>query len=389
MSSPIAPSMLEPSARRSNAQARAVPSTRNPLSFKTAAAWALLVALLMSTQYLVQPFVWINWPVEDVLKGWLEVAWDRIVVAVPIALTLVIATRVTNDALIVRALAVAAAIVVGAATGEAALLIIGSSGVRTGTTAIVGSVMQWSGVALCAFGTYFLWSRHLQTEAMARALDLARSANEAMLIETRLRSLRQQIEPHFLFNTLATIRRLREIDSSEGATLLRHLVNYVDSSARSAERLTTVGDEADLVASYLGIVAIRLGGRLSVRVDVPLELRSWTCPPLVMATLVENAVKHGVTPCSDATTIAVVVRKQSGSLVLCVEDTGVGISSAAETFGGTGIGLANIRAQISALYAHQAALTIERNEPRGVRAIVRLPLVASNASTSRRTVTLP
>ena len=254
-----------------------------------------------------------------------------------------------------------------------ALLVVGSPGVRTGSTAVLGSVIQWSGVALCAFGTYYLWTRYLEAETNARTLELARSANDAMLVETRLRSLRQQIEPHFLFNTLATIRRLNEIDSSEGARLLRHLVNYLRSATNSEDRLSSVGKEADLAASYLGIVAIRMGGRLRFTIDVPAQLRRCKCPPLVVATLVENAVKHGVAPCSDQATIGVFARERNGLLEVRVEDTGVGISSSAETTGGTGIGLANIQAQL-ALYAQGASLSIERNEPRGVRAVVRLPV---------------
>ena len=367
------PALSMLSSTRSFASRPSLPWAVNQLSYKTAAVWAAVVALSMSTQYLIQPFVWTYWSAAEVLEGWIEVAWDRIVVALPIALAIVIATRVKSDALIERALAIAAAIVIGAVIGEVTLLVVGSPGVRTGSTAVLGSVIQWSGVALCAFGTYYLWTRYLEAETNARTLELARSANDAMLVETRLRSLRQQIEPHFLFNTLATIRRLNEIDSSEGARLLRHLVNYLRSATNSEDRLSSVGKEADLAASYLGIVAIRMGGRLRFTIDVPAQLRRCKCPPLVVATLVENAVKHGVAPCSDQATIGVFARERNGLLEVRVEDTGVGISSSAETTGGTGIGLANIQAQL-ALYAQGASLSIERNEPRGVRAVVRLPV---------------
>jgi signal transduction histidine kinase len=371
-------SMLDPVARTSPLP-HCIAPLGNRLSFTTASVWALAVALLMSTQYLVQPFVWTYWSIDEVLQGWIEVAWDRLLVAVPIGLAVAAATRLKGHPLIARAVGIAAAILIGAGIGEAAMLIFGSPGVRSGTTAVVGSLMQWSGVALCAFGTYYLWNRHFETEAAARAIALARASNEAMAVETRLRSLRQQIEPHFLFNTLATVRRLQEIDSSEGAALLHHLVEYLQSTTSSAGRLTKVGDEVKLVESYLGIVAIRMRGRLKVEIRVPADLRQYACPPLVVATLVENAVKHGVTPCPDPTKIAVVARTHAGTLELRVEDTGIGMSSATETFGGTGIGLANIRAQLSAVYGRVASLTIERNEPRGVRAIVLLPRAFSES----------
>ncbi len=137
----------------------------------------------------------------------------------------------------------------------------------------------------------------------------------------------------------------------------------------------TLGDEVDLVRSYLAIVEMRMSGRLTVIFDVPDSLRDHASPPLTLATLVENAVKHGITPAPDGGTITVSARCDADALELVVADTGVGISGSAQTsMGGAGIGLANIRSRLRALYRGAASLRITGNAPRGVRAVIRLPL---------------
>jgi hypothetical protein len=177
----------------------------------------ILIAMLMSMQYLVQPFVWRNWPWDDVLAGWLDIARDRIVVATCIGIALVAASR----------------------------------------------------------------------------LPLATSRGRAVTF---------------------------------GAAIL--------------------GMEIDLASAYLGVVAQRMDGRLALRLDVSADLRGEPFPALTIATLVENAVKHGIAPAPGGGTISVTARRQGRMLQVEVADTGVGFSGTS----GSGIGLANIRARLSALY---------------------------------------
>lgn len=370
--SPFAPT--SPDAVTFQAFAKADPPSRGwRLSVPTAARWSVAVAVAMSTQYLFQPFVWAHWPVDEVLLGWLEVVFDRVLMALCIALALAEVTRLRARRLSTRALLIAAAIVSGAAVGEIALLFSGSPGVRRDESAVLGSVIQWTLLALCISGMYYLWARSNNAYAAARASELQRSMIEALRVQTELQSLRHQIDPHFLFNTLATIRRLNETGPRDGAKLLRHLLDYLRSTMPVSARHTTLGEEVDLVTSHLAIVALRMGGRLAVRFDVPDELRECACPPLTLATLVENAVKHGITPSPNGGTIVVSARRDGDSLELRVEDTGVGMSVPEASFGGTGIGLANTRARLRVLYGDRGSLALAANAPRGVRAIVRLP----------------
>jgi sensor histidine kinase YesM len=344
------------------------------LPLATAARWALLLGLFMSTQYLVQPFVWANWPVDDVLVGWIEVAGDRVLVAMTIALALVLATRLPARRLPARTMLIAVASVAGAATGHAILFAAGLTAVRPEASAVFGSIAQWSGLALCVSGMYYLLAGANEASAATREHELSRSTAEALRVQAELQSLRNQIDPHFLFNTLATVRRLKETDHADGERLLRHLVRYMQSTMRSGKPVTTLGDEIDLVTSYLAIVAVRMSGRLAVEIDVPEELRACACPPLTLATLVENAVKHGIGPCADGGTVAVRARRQGTILELCVEDTGAGMAAAAATPGGSGIGLANTRARLRALHGEEASLRMDANIPHGVKASIRLPL---------------
>jgi signal transduction histidine kinase len=344
------------------------------LSGATAARWAVVVAVLMSTQYLVQPFVWKYWPVDEVLLGWLEVLRDRVAVALAIACALVLVTRAPARSPSSRAILIAAAIPCGAVAGELAVLAIGLPGERTDPTSVFGGVAQWTGLALCVAGMYFLWVRNNEARAAARTSELQRSTAEALLVQAQLQSLRQQIEPHFLFNTLATIRRLKETEPADGERLLRHLIDYLRSTMPASQHRTTLGDEVDLVGSYLAIVAIRMSGQLTFDFDVPPELRAHECPPLTLATLVENAVKHGITPAPAGGSIFVRARRVEGVLEIVVADTGVGITTSQEAcMGGSGIGLANVRARLRALYGGAASLSITGNVPHGARAVIRLP----------------
>jgi signal transduction histidine kinase len=346
-----------------------------PLSLGTSLRWAVVVALCMSTQYLFQPFVWKYWPVGDVLIGWGEVVRDRVLVAVTIALAVVLATRIPAHRLPARAGLLALAIVAGAGIGQVALLASGSPYVGGDLSAALGRAIQWTGLALCVSGTHLLWLRDSQARAAARASEFSRSTTEGLLVRTQLQFLRLQIEPHFLFNTLATIRRLQETQPEEGGRLLHHLIRYLRSTMPASVQQTALGEEVDLVESYLAIIAMRMPGRLAVQVDVPEALRGCGCPPLTLATLVENAVQHGIRPLPEGGAIAVRARRDGNMLEIAVVDTGVGIAAAANSAsGGTGLGLSNVRARLRALYGNSATLALTGNVPRGMRAVIRLPI---------------
>jgi signal transduction histidine kinase len=340
------------------------------LSARLVLPWAVVIGLLKSIQFLLQPFVWEHWPLDEVLLGWLDVALENTIVAVAIALALLAGVHVPLRGA-ARALRVAVAILFGAAVGQFVLVALDLSGAAQGLATFIGRVLAWSLVAGSVAGIYALWWRSMDERAALDDADLRRIEAEHQLLQARVQTLRSQIEPHFLFNTLATVRRLHHTDPGEGAALLAHFIDYLRMALPVLqERATSLGQEADLVHAYLSVVAVRMSGRLQVAWDVPDALRASEFPPLVMATLVENAVKHGIAPATEGGTLSIAARRDAGDLEVTVCDTGVGFSAS----GGSGIGLANIRARLNALYGPAGRLALSANTPHGVRACLRLPL---------------
>jgi signal transduction histidine kinase len=192
--------------------------------------------------------------------------------------------------------------------------------------------------------------------------------------EIRLRFLRSQIEPHFLFNALANVKRLYETQPSSGRDLLRSIADYLElalSTGRMGCR--TVADELALTRAYLDIFAVRMGERLRVELDVPEELRAAPMPPLMLGTLVENALKHGIGPRAQGGKIRIEIRREGPDLVARVSDDGLGFRDAS----GSGVGLSNTRARLSTLFGDRGRLDLGRNPGGGVVATLRLPLEAT------------
>ena len=139
-----------------------------------------------------------------------------------------------------------------------------------------------------------------------QATELRRAQMERQIAQSRLQMLRSQIEPHFLFNTLATVRRLHHTEPAQGAQLLTHFLDYLRLTLPTLhDEGATLGQEIDLVQAYLGVVAVRMSGRLQVSFEVSDELRACEFPALSIATLVENAVKHGIAPAPEGGAIQV------------------------------------------------------------------------------------
>jgi sensor histidine kinase YesM len=200
------------------------------------------------------------------------------------------------------------------------------------------------------------------------AIDSARMDEQTA--QARLQMLEAQIEPHFLFNTLANVKRLYETDRGSGARMLRNLKEYLAVALpqmRAAD--ATLGREVDHVTAYLGIQQIRMGRRLAFGIDVPDALRGVRMPPLMLLTLVENAIKHGLSPLPEGGRIDVRASMVEGQMRLQVADTGQGFTKS----GGGGTGLANIRARLSTQFGTAASLSLALNVPRGVVATLVIP----------------
>jgi len=188
--------------------------------------------------------------------------------------------------------------------------------------------------------------------------------------EARLQMLEAQIEPHFLFNTLANVRRLYETDRAAGARMLRNLKDYLAVALpdlRASE--STLGREVDHATAYLNIQQIRMNRRLTFAFDVPDELRHARMPSLMLLTLVENAIKHGLGPLPEGGRIDVRACVQGDLLRVDVADTGRGFAKSE----GGGTGLANTRARLASHYGAKASFTLALNQPNGVIATLLLP----------------
>jgi LytS/YehU family sensor histidine kinase len=204
-------------------------------------------------------------------------------------------------------------------------------------------------------------------EVEARRLGTVRD-----LAEARLQALQSQIEPHFLFNSLAHVRRLYRTDPRAGKLTLQHLSRYLGSALR-ALRDPWVALEKDiaLALDYLNVQKIRLGERLEFAVDLDAGAIEARVPPLTVVTLVENAIKHGIAPMPAGGGVTIAARRIGSTVRVDVSDTGRGFQRTV----GAGVGLANLRGRLATLHGEAAALSLQQNMPRGVIATVVVPAV--------------
>lgn len=220
--------------------------------------------------------------------------------------------------------------------------------------------------------TYFLSERIQTLDAEVKQRRLNEVEREKREVEAHLRLLQAQIEPHFLFNTLANVSSLIEVDAAKARHLLDRLNDWLRVAlARTRSASTTLGDELTMLENYLQILQMRFGTRLRWQMAVTEEVRSTQFPPMLLQPLVENAIRHGIEPKVGGGQLHISADIAQGMLRLCVDDDGVGFSG--KTSGG-GAGLENIRARLTALYGASAKLDLHTNEMGGVSAVLELPL---------------
>ena len=197
------------------------------------------------------------------------------------------------------------------------------------------------------------------------------------VVEARLAAMQAQVEPHFLFNTLASIDHLIEVDPSRASTMQKNLIALLRASMPAMrESETSLGRELAVVRPYLEILRVRMGDRLQTAVNVSDGLNSADFPPMMLQSLVENAIKHGLEPKAEGGALTVGAEVVDGRLEVSVTDTGVGFGRAATA--GTGIGLSNIRERLKLLYGGDAELRIADNEPSGTRITIVVPYRTAN-----------
>lgn len=271
-----------------------------------------------------------------------------------------------------RMLGMILAVPVGATAGVGlSILLLGRRG------SVWMSEMAWQSVLIgLLFGTaisalFYLRSRMDQLEAELKERQLREALAEKARVDARLRMLQAQIEPHFLFNTLANLAVLVRSDPARAERLLADLIAYLRATLqRTREAESTLGDEIELLRRYLDILGLRFGERLRVVFEVPDSLRSRPFPLLLLQPLVENAVTHGIEPKVGGGEVRIAADEENGRLRLRVSDTGVGLREGGT---GTGFGLENVRQRLAALFGGAASLDVRGNPQGGVSATLELP----------------
>ena len=209
--------------------------------------------------------------------------------------------------------------------------------------------------------------RRKAEEALARD-----NATEKELTVAKLALLHAQVEPHFLYNTLASAQVLTRGDPAKADQMLGSLITYLRHSLPRAERsLSTIGAELELTRAYLEILRIRMGERLTLQLQVPDAVKAVPIPSMMLQTLAENAIKHGLEPVPGGGTIWIFARVAGDKVSVTVADDGRGFS---EDSAGTGIGLRNVRERLQLAYGDAASLTLGANFPRGVAATLTVPV---------------
>ena len=214
-----------------------------------------------------------------------------------------------------------------------------------------------------------------QREALAAhqatRFQLERSELERQALDARLRLLQAQVQPHFLFNTLANVRALVRSGSPQAGAVLDSLIAYLRASVPQLdEPMSTLGRELDLVRAYLELMHMRMPDRLQFALYSDEAATGLRCPPMALLTLVENAVRHGIDPSEEGGRIEVGVSVREGRCIARVVDTGVGMQAGS---GGLGTGLATLRERLALAFGGDAQLRITGLVPHGVSAEIEFP----------------
>ena len=275
-----------------------------------------------------------------------------------------------------RAAAFALAVVAGCAVGALATSIVLDASLEQATVGTAASLLLRRALKTWApaMAGLFLLERSARRSAILRQAELDRRRLEGQMLEARLQVMQAQVEPHFLFNTLAHLQRLYATDPVRARRMLDSFCDYLRAALPQMRGTrSTLGRELELATAYLAMQQIRMGRRLRVAVTVPDELRNAGLPPMMLLSLTENAIKHGLASLREGGEIRIDAAATESRLRVSVNDTGVGLG-ASGSGGGSGVGLSNIRSRLSALHGERGRLSLTPNAPHGVIATIELPL---------------
>ena len=258
-----------------------------------------------------------------------------------------------RGAALLLGLGLPAGVLAGIALGD---MLAGPSTVAGGAGAIAVFGLAVAGAMTAAF-----YSRGRQ-EALARQVEAA-----------RLAALKAQLDPHMLFNTLATLRALIATDPPRATAMLDRLVGFLRATLGASRAEThSLAAERAWIEDYLALMQIRLGARLTARWDIPTALEPVQVPALLLQPAVENAIRHGIEPKPEGGRIEISARREGGELLLRVRDTGVGLPAAAQDR----FGLVQLRERLRLLHGSAASVTLAAagDAEGGALVTLRLPM---------------
>ena len=377
MPSPPLPAFDEPSTRASDGDLRvdgapSAPAARRPLREGLTierVGWVTAIALLAAGS-----MVWFfGNDFLDLLVSTLCVAYTTMLLFTMAGnLGLVQRGRVPREA------AQIVAVIAGSALGTVVAQVVKGRSLDDLLTERLSGFVATSGLGI-GFGCvvvalYFYRERDARLRAdmarMAAEFDASRAREEQQMLDARLRLLQAQVEPHFLFNTLANVQHLTATDPARAGEMLGSLIRYLRAALpQMREHSSTLAREVAMVRAYLEIQQVRMGDRLRFAIDVPDDVASHAMPPMLLISLVENAVKHGIDPQPCGGRIDIRAVRFGDRNRVSVADTGAGLAEHV----GIGIGLGNIRERLATLHGREARLELHENAPRGVVATLEWP----------------
>jgi sensor histidine kinase YesM len=328
-------------------------------------------------------------PFSGWLLGWAEMFAHTMLFGVAMLLAVVYASHRCPRAGRRQYLAVALAILLSCALASVLSIVLETRGALVHEDFYSGqleflpfflsTLLRYSVLGALVAGAYLFLRTEAESAVAAHQCDVEAARLEEQAAQARLQVLEAQIEPHFLFNALATVKRLFQTNPDTGDRMLQNMMRYLAIALpqmRAGD--STVGREVALAEAYLDIQKIRMGRRLAYRVDVPDNLRNALLPSLMLPTLIENAIKHGIGPLRAGGSIEIHAGAADGQLRVSVADTGRGIGESS----GVGTGLANLRARLAAKYGTGGRLSLAPVRPHGVSFTLVLPLFIDASTTA-------
>ncbi len=338
-----------------------------------------LVTLLLSLGALFSPALLDFFSPIEVALAWLKYLAELAVIAAALFIAFIVLDKALPSALPYRLALVCVLLLILSGALAVFLHAYYANGFEYLPPAlrVLADSMRWGLPAVFLALIAQLHQRALQAHSEAHIAELARAQSEQADSEQQLALLQAQIEPHFLFNMLGSVRRLYRTQPGAGAEAIDSLIRYLHSALpQLRSRRASLAEEIGLVRAYLDLFQLRMGAQLRFSIELPDAIQDAEFPPMLLLTLVENAINHGVAPLGGGL-IEVRARCWRGMLEVSVMDDGVGFGATASS--GSGLGLANIRRQLAARFQKRARLILEERDPRGARATIEIPLHIARA----------